>query len=159
MEPLQAGSNEYENARQKRILRNQQVLADLGLNTAELPIRHAEVPAVSRKSKSEQVQLPLRRSRRQQGQPIEQQEKMDLVSDVYPKQEIQRLRADVRRNQNMDHLYQHNLMRVRSMSAFALAKRIGKIQNKAKMESLVQVLQDEGLTELANDAQQAMTEL
>ncbi len=27
------------------------------------------------------------------------------------RQEIQRLRADVRRNQNMDHLYQHNLMR------------------------------------------------
>ncbi len=85
MDPLQAGSNEYENARQKRILRNQQVLADLGLNTAALPITNAEVPAVARKSKSEQVQLPLRRSRRQQGQPIEQQENMDLVSDVYPK--------------------------------------------------------------------------
>ena len=55
MDPLQAGSNEYENARQKRILRNQQVLADLGLTTGKLPARHAEVPAVARKSRSEQV--------------------------------------------------------------------------------------------------------
>ncbi|DBA83461.1 TPA: hypothetical protein ACH3X2_006396 [Trebouxia sp. C0005] len=133
MELLQAGSNEYENARQKRILRNQQVLADLGLTSVELPTRHVEVPAVARKSKSEQVQLPPRRSKRQQGQPIEQQEEIDVASDMYPK--------------------------VRSMSTFALAKRIGKIQNKAKMESLIQVLQDEGLTELANDAQQAMTGL
>ncbi|KAL0025834.1 hypothetical protein WJX79_004446 [Trebouxia sp. C0005] len=78
---------------------------------------------------------------------------------MYPKQKVHRLRANVSQNQNRDHLYQHNLMRVRSMSTFALAKRIGKIQNKAKMESLIQVLQDEGLTELANDAQQAMTGL
>ena len=85
MDPLQAGSNEYENARQQRILRNQQVLADLGLNTSGLPTRHAEVPALARKSKSEQVQLPLRRSRRQHGQPIEQQEEMDLASDIHPK--------------------------------------------------------------------------
>ena len=85
MDPFQAGSNEYENARQKRILRNQQVLADLGLTTVELPTRHAEVPAVARKSRSEQVQLPLRRSRRQQGQPIEQQEQIDLASDIYLK--------------------------------------------------------------------------
>ncbi|DBA79620.1 TPA: hypothetical protein ACH3X1_008303 [Trebouxia sp. C0004] len=85
MDPLQAGSNEYENARQKRILRNQQVLADLGLPTGELPTRHAEVPAVVRKSKPEHVQLPLRRSRRQQGQPSEQQEEIDLAPEVYPK--------------------------------------------------------------------------
>ena len=85
MDPLQAGSNEYENARQKRIRRNQQVLADLRLTTGELPTKHAEVPAVARKSKSEQVQLPLRRSKRQQGQPIEQQEEMDFASDIYPK--------------------------------------------------------------------------
>lgn len=85
MDPLQAGSNEYENARQKRILRNQQVLADLGLTTGKLPARHAEVPAVARKSRSEQVQLPVRRSRRQQGQPIEQQVEIDSTSESHPK--------------------------------------------------------------------------
>ncbi|KAA6420465.1 MAG: oxidoreductase FAD-binding domain-containing [Trebouxia sp. A1-2] len=119
MELLQAGSNEYENARQKRILRNQQVLADLGLTSVELPTRHVEVPAVARKSKSEQVQLPPRRSKRQQGQPIEQQEEIDVASDMYPK--------------------------VRSMSTFALAKRIGKIQNKAKMEASLDGVSQSGI--------------
>ena len=82
MDPLQAGSNEYENARQKRILRNQQILADLGWTVGELPTRHTEVPVGARKAKSEQVQLPLRRSRRQRGHPSEQQEEVDSASDI-----------------------------------------------------------------------------
>ena len=68
MELATNACNVYEEARQLRVLRNQQILEELGLGRREQLATTAQVPTESRRPNPRAVQLPTRRSKRQQGQ-------------------------------------------------------------------------------------------
>ena len=63
-------TNPYEEARQQRILRNQQVLSDLGIQAVHPP-KVVKRNATTGKPKIYSEAAPLRKSRRQQGQASE----------------------------------------------------------------------------------------
>ncbi|EFN52271.1 expressed protein [Chlorella variabilis] len=172
--------NEYEEARRRRMLRNEAVLQQLGL--LENPMSGAAEQQRSQAAEQrraarqwrqaapaapageQQVAAePPRRSRRLQGEGAENaganwgarpsEREQPRCARVWQPVQVDLAALEGGGSQE---LHAHNVMRVRSMSDRALQTRIWKIRRADKLHSFIKVLEACGKEELAAEAQQAL---
>lgn len=155
MEPVHQILNSYEQARQQRIIRNREMLDSLGLTFSIAADPRPPQAHASKTVKSSLPQAPPRRSKRLLGEVVAPDGDMLNKSTC---KEARKLSNSISR-ESVDSHYAHNLRRVRYMSSAALIQRIKSISNRAKMESFVQVLHDEGLSDLAAEAEFRLAKL
>ncbi|KAL3161502.1 hypothetical protein ABBQ32_010377 [Trebouxia sp. C0010 RCD-2024] len=155
MENSEEPLNDYEQARQQRIIRNRDMLDSLGLTVSIAADPRPPQASASSKVKASKPQAPPRRSKRLLGEDVPSNG--DTLNKSAFK-EVRKLPNSQSRG-TMDSHYAHNLRRVRYMNPSALMQRIRSISNRAKMESFVQVLHDEGLSDLAAEAELKLASL
>uniref|UniRef100_A0A383W5T7 Uncharacterized protein n=1 Tax=Tetradesmus obliquus TaxID=3088 RepID=A0A383W5T7_TETOB len=168
-----AVANEYELERLRRIQRNKQVLAELGLENAATKLlagssKHAKQRAAKRQhcnsadGEQQEQQQPARRSRRLASQPAEAApEHQELGPGGCSKPgPVERRRVFAAASKlDANALLQHNVYRMNSMTEKALITRAWKITNVSKLQSFVQVLEAAGKEAVLQEARKALQQL
>ncbi|WIA11276.1 hypothetical protein OEZ85_011400 [Tetradesmus obliquus] len=169
-----AVANEYELERLRRIQRNKQVLAELGLENAATRLlegssKHAQQRAAKRQpcqsadgEQQEEQQQPARRSRRLASQPAEaapEHQELDPGGCSKPGPVERRSVFAAASKLDVNALLQHNMYRMNSMSEKALITRAWKITNVSKLQSFVQVLEAAGKEAVLQEARKALQQL
>lgn len=150
----------FEIEREKRIESNKRRLLELGLPALSLAVSatvRSGSYASGRVAAAVQVTaLPSRRSTRGKANPVKQEVYADEVNDKSG-QVVRTARK--RPAQQQGEYSELNEYRVSTMSDSALLTRIKRIRNVRKMESFIQVLEQEGKPDLADIARNALQAL
>ncbi|WIA31352.1 hypothetical protein OEZ86_002253 [Tetradesmus obliquus] len=169
-----AVANEYELERLRRIQRNKQVLAELGLENAATKLlagssKRAKQRAAKRQhcqsadGEQQEQQQPARRSRRLASQPAEaahEHQELGLGGCNSKPGPVERRHVFAAASKlDVNALLQHNVFRMNSMTEKALITRAWKITNVSKLKSFVEVLEAAGKEAVLQEARKALQQL
>lgn len=155
----------YERERFERIKRNRLVLKELGLWDDNQPQAHAlkdengqkkaRRNADAKAAKLEQPSVPVRRSRRLEGQ-----EASDQLPERVPESRVRvLLPQQPRQDADAQDYHDLNNYRLATMSEEALRRRIWKIRKPNKLASFIKVLRGSDHEQLAAEAEEALQQL